>query len=89
MLLEYVYLRRFDVTTSLACVLAIVATRDEKYGRAAAWLAVGVGLKLYPAVLLPVVVVPAWRARRLKAAVAGFALGTAPLVACVLLGLPF
>lgn len=87
--LEYVYLRRFDVTTSLACVLAIVATRDEKYGRAAAWLAVGVELKLYPAVLLPVVVVPAWRARRLKAAVAGFALGSAPLIVCALLGLPF
>jgi hypothetical protein len=87
-LLEYVYLKRFDLAPALTCVLAVLAARDGRAGRAAAWLGVGFGLKLYPVALLPLVVVPAWRTGRARECAVGLTVAAAPL-AVLLLGLPW
>lgn len=91
-LLEYVYLKRFDLAPSLVCVLALLAAHGGRHRQAGLWLAIGVGLKLYPVVLVPLLMVLAWRAGRLgglRASVTGIAVGSVPLVVAALAGLPW
>lgn len=87
--LEYLYLKRFDVAPALATVLAVLAVRDERYGWAMSWLMVGVGLKLYPIVLWPVIAVSALRRHHFRAALLGTLVGAVPLASLWLLGFPW
>ncbi len=55
---------RFDVIPAVCVVLALVALRANRQRTAYALLAVGILLKLYPALLLPIFVIETWRRRQ-------------------------
>lgn len=65
---------RYDIVVVLVTVLAFWCALGRRWGAAQALLAFGVALKLYPVVLMPLVVIAEWRqCRRLpwRSAVAG------------------
>ena len=55
-------LGRFDLVPAAATVVAYWAARERRFTLAYAMLAVGAGLKLYPALLVPIVVLEQYRA---------------------------
>jgi hypothetical protein len=57
-------LGRFDVAPALCVVLALVALRRGRQNWAYAALALGVLLKFYPLLLLPLFLIETWRTRR-------------------------
>ncbi|WP_338867582.1 glycosyltransferase 87 family protein [Myxococcus stipitatus] len=74
------YLKRYDLipaALTLAALMALAHRRDVLAGLA---LSVGVVTKLYPVVLVPVMVVVCWRRRALGKLTLGLSLGVAPLV---------
>lgn len=79
--LEYVVLKRFDLAPALLTVGAAVAFDRRREGIAGVMLGIGAGLKLYPAVLLPVLLPAAWRRSRAFDFLAGAALALVPLLA--------
>lgn len=54
---------RFDTLPATCVVIALIAARQGKLKWAYAALAVGTMLKLYPAALLPLLLIESWRAR--------------------------
>jgi hypothetical protein len=76
----YFALFRFDLYPALASLMALLALRNERYVRAAAWLGLCIALKGYAAVFLPALSV-FWIYRvGLKKAVALSVLAIAPMV---------
>lgn len=59
-----VLLARYDLLPALATLGALWATRHRRFTLAYVLLAVGIALKLYPALLLPVVMIEQWRVAR-------------------------
>lgn len=55
-------LTRFDIVPALVTLVALWAAERRRFGYAYALLAVGILLKLYPAFLVPVVLLAHWRA---------------------------
>jgi hypothetical protein len=77
-----VVLSRFDLWPAMLSVLALAALVGGRRRAAGATLGVAVAAKLYPAVLLPLVVVYAWRrdGRRAALEVAAWTIGAAAAV---------
>jgi hypothetical protein len=70
-------LGRYDLVPAAVTVAALWAARGRRFGLAYALLAAGALLKLYPAILVPVVAIEQWRTAgrdRLRSAVAGVGL---------------
>lgn len=78
---EYVFLRRFDLAPAAMTVGAALLMLRGRFLLSGVLLAVGMGTKVYPVLLLPVAAIAAWREGRLGRLVAGGVLGLAPLVA--------
>ena len=77
--IRYFYLQRFDIFPAAVTLAAVIAGARGWWGWAGAWVAVGAGLKLYPALLSPVLWVVAWRQGAGKRFAGGATLGLAPL----------
>ena len=54
---------RFDIVPGACCLLALLAMRANRQGWAYAALAIGVLLKYFPALLLPLLLIETWRRR--------------------------
>ena len=75
----FFYLKRYDLVPSgLVLVAALLAIRGRALGAGVA-LAVAIGAKIYPAVLVLPLLALTWRNGRARSFVAGLALGLAPL----------
>lgn len=77
----YVYLKRFDLVPSVLVAVGTVLFFRGRTRSAGAAFAVGIGVKLYPAVLLPTLLALAARQKSLRELLRGLALGFAPLAA--------
>jgi len=77
--IRYFYLQRYDIFPAAATLAALIAGARGWWGWAGAWVAVGAGLKLYPALLGPVLWVVAWRQGAGKRFAVGATLALAPL----------
>ncbi len=77
---DYLLLRRFDVVPALFALLAVLAMSRGKPMASGLALAIGVGAKLYPAVLAPLLLVAAWREKNVTRFIAGGVLGILPLL---------
>jgi hypothetical protein len=64
-------LARFDIVPALVALLALWFAERGRFGYAYIFIAVGVLLKLYPAFLLPIVLIEHWRAATQVAIVEG------------------
>ena len=76
---------RFDIFVALITVFAFAATARRRWLLAQALLVVGVALKLYPLLLMPIVVCTEWRDRRRVPLVSG--LGGMVLLTLVVTGM--
>jgi Glycosyltransferase family 87 len=66
-------LARFDLIPALLTLGALWATQRRRFGWAYALIALGVLTKLYPAFLLPIVMIAQWRAATARARIEGYA----------------
>ncbi len=82
LLVGHVFVERFDVWPAALTAAALAAAVRGRYALGGAALGLGVAAKVYPALLLPVLVIVAVRHRGIRAAVASAAaaVGTAVLV---------
>jgi putative flippase GtrA len=83
--LGYFYLQRYDVWPALISLLAVTWFCRGRHGLAGAALAVGIGIKLYPAVFGPPLFFLAVRQKRWRPFVLGLAVGLLPLLLSSLL----
>ncbi|HLZ25627.1 MAG TPA: glycosyltransferase family 87 protein [Ktedonobacterales bacterium] len=72
-------LARFDILPALVTLAALWAAGRKRFGVAYALLAVGILLKLYPAFLVPIVVIEHWRIARTRTVAEGLPLPLANL----------
>ncbi|MEQ1757652.1 MAG: glycosyltransferase 87 family protein [Vicinamibacterales bacterium] len=80
---------RYDVFVALATVLAFAAASRQRWLVAQALLGIGIALKIYPAILMPLVVVWEWQVTRrvpLRSALGGALLALAAVGGTGLLG---
>lgn len=77
--MRHFFLQRYDVFPALVSVVCLLLFAQKRSFWAGVALAVGIGMKLYPAVFLPILVVFAWRRQDLKAFAAGIVAGLLPL----------
>jgi hypothetical protein len=79
---------RYDVVPAVFTVAALAATSRRRWGLAGAALGVATGLKLYAAILAPLLVVQAWRTdgrtAAIRVAASGLFVGAASLAAYAL-----
>jgi hypothetical protein len=66
-------LARFDLIPALLTLAALWATQRRRFGWAYALIALGILTKLYPAFLLPIVMIAQWRAATARARIKGYA----------------
>ncbi|MBN1209764.1 MAG: hypothetical protein JXB05_33250 [Myxococcaceae bacterium] len=78
---EYVFLRRFDLAPAAMTVGAALLMLRGRFLPVGVLLALGMGTKVFPVLLLPAAALSAWRQGRLGRLVAGGLLGLAPLAA--------
>jgi hypothetical protein len=78
--IHYFYLQRYDVWPALICLLAVWLFSSGRHFLCGLALAVGIGLKVYPVVLVPPLLVLSLRERKGKRFVAGLSAGVVPLV---------
>ena len=78
--IKYFYLQRFDVFPALISVFAIVAFSSKRYLLSGLMVALGAGLKLYPALFVPTFLVLAWRKNKAKQFALGLLTGAAPIL---------
>lgn len=78
---EYVFLRRFDLAPAAMTVGAALLLLRGRFLLAGVLLALGMGTKVFPVLLLPAAAIMAWRAGRWVRLAAGGLLGLAPLAA--------
>jgi hypothetical protein len=83
--LRFFILQRYDLWPAVLCLAGIWLVCSGRFLAAGACLALGIGVKLYPVVLVPPLFVLALRQARAGRFVAGLALGLAPMAA---LGFP-
>lgn len=76
---EYVFLRRFDLAPAAMTVGAALLMLRGRFLLTGLLLALGLGTKLYPVLLLPAAAISAWREGRTGRLAAGLSLGLAPL----------
>jgi len=78
--MRYFYLQRYDVFPALISVASIWLFARGRYCWSGVTLAVGIGMKLYPAVFLPILLVLAVQRRKSRPFLVGLVAGIAPLV---------
>jgi uncharacterized membrane protein len=78
--LAHLYFFRYDVFPALFSLIGIIAFTRNRYTLSGAAIAVGIGLKLYPVVLVPTLLVLSWRKGKLPPFSLGLLLGLLPLV---------
>ena len=66
-----VLLARFDLVPALVTLAALWATQRRRFGWAYVLIALGILTKLYPAFLLPIVMIAQWRAATARARIEG------------------
>jgi hypothetical protein len=66
-------LARFDLVPALLTLAALWATQRRRFGWAYVLIALGILMKLYPAFLLPIVMIAQWRAATARARIEGAA----------------
>lgn len=76
---EYLYLKRFDLVPSGLVAIAMILFFRGRSRLAGAAIAAGIGVKLYPAVLLPTLLALAARQKTLRDFARGLAIGFVPL----------
>src|SRR5439155_8954351 len=86
LLIGHVFVERYDVWPAALTAAALAAAVRGRYALGGAALGLGAAAKVYPALLLPVLVIVAVRQRGLRAAIASAA---AAVGAAVLVFLPF
>jgi Glycosyltransferase family 87 len=86
LLIGHVFVERFDPLPTALCAAAIAAALRERYRLGGAALGVGFAAKVYPALLVPVLVIVAARHRGIRQALAAAA---SAVGAAVLVFLPF
>lgn len=75
-----IYLQRFDVWPALFCLLAIILFCSKRYALSGLAIAIGMGVKVYPAVLLPTLWMLSVRQGKGKRFTAGVIAGLLPLL---------
>jgi hypothetical protein len=86
LLVGHVFVERYDVWPAALTAAALAAAVRERYALGGAALGLGAAAKVYPALLLPVLVIVAVRHRGIRAAISSAA---AAVGAAVLVFLPF
>lgn len=78
--IHFFYLQRYDIWPALICVAAIWLFDSKRYALSGLMIAVGAGVKLYPAVFVPPLFMLALRQRKGTRFCAGLFLGILPIV---------
>jgi Glycosyltransferase family 87 len=78
--IHFFYLQRYDIWPALICVAAIWLFASKRYTWSGLMLAVGIGVKLYPAVFIPPLFILALRQGKWMRFCTGLAVGFVPLV---------
>jgi uncharacterized membrane protein len=78
-ILEYVFLRRFDLAPAAMTLGAAVLLLRGRFLQSGILISLGIGTKLFPVLLVPAALIAAWRGGRLRRLIAGGLLGLAPL----------
>ena len=79
--LAHLYLSRYDVWPSLVCLIGLIFFWRGHYTLAGVAIAVGIGLKAYPALFVPPLLILAWHHRKAREFSFGIVLGLLPLFA--------
>jgi hypothetical protein len=78
--IRYFYLQRFDVWPALTTIVALWLFSIEKPGWSGCAMAVGIGIKVYPAVFMPQLMVLAIYQRKARRFLMGSVLGLLPML---------
>jgi hypothetical protein len=78
--LHFFFLQRYDVWPALVCMAGLCLFCSGWYALAGAFFAVGIGLKIYPAIFLPPLFMLAARQQRARRFVGGVVAGLMPMI---------
>ena len=78
--IRFFYLQRYDIWPALITVVAIWSFTCQRYVWAGIAIAFGVGLKLYPAVFIPALLIFAMRRKKEKGFLIGLFVGLLPII---------
>jgi hypothetical protein len=77
--IRYFYLQRYDIFPALTSVAAVLLLAQRRFFWSGILIAIGTGMKLYPALWIPAIMALAFRCARGRQFVTGIALGFLPL----------
>ena len=86
--IHFFLLQRYDLWPALVCLLAVWLFGSGRYTASGLAIAVGIGVKLYPILFVPPLLVLAWRQGQWKPFSTGLVLGLLPL-GCLSFYLPW
>lgn len=78
--LKCIFLQRFDIWPSLVCVVAVLLFCADSFGGAGLAIAIGIGMKVYPAVFVPPLFILAFRQGKAWRFSAGLIAGLTPIL---------
>jgi hypothetical protein len=78
--LHFFLFQRFDLWPALICVVAVLLFCADKLGWSGLATAIGVGVKVYPAIFVPPLFILAWRQGKARRFSAGLIAGLLPIV---------
>lgn len=78
--LHFFYLQRYDIWPALICVVAVWLASSGRWGWSGLLVAVGIGVKLYPAVFVPPLFILAFRRSAANRFCCGLAVGILPIL---------
>lgn len=78
--LAFFYLQRFDIWPAFICICALWLFSSKKYAWSGLMLAIGIGVKLYPAIFVLPLFIIAFRQGKWKSFISGLIIGLLPIV---------
>lgn len=78
--LRFFFLQRYDIFPALVCLLTIWLFCSSRYFLSGLLVAIGIGVKLYPAMFAPLLLVLAFRQDKSKLFLLGLSVGLAPIL---------
>ena len=77
--IHFFFLQRYDLWPALISLLAIWLFSSERFVASGLAVSIGIGVKLYPILFVPPLLVLAWRQGKSKSFFAGLVLGVLPI----------